>query len=268
MADMSFLPEDYLEKKAQRRTSLISLSLFAVVMAAVVAAFFVTDRQRSDIKNQQKAVNAQFIEAAKRLEQLETLQQRKQQMIHKAQVTATLLERVPRSLILSELINGMPMTVALTELTLDTRTIRETRSLASSALDDAKRKAAAKSKKPETEIFSTEVLLRMSGTAPTDLEVAQLMSTLGQCPLFTDVNLTISEEASLEERTFRKFTIEAKVNQDTDLRKYEPKMVQRGQRNPLDGSAPDSTNKPDLPQTPSPTDQASGHRTAIVPENR
>jgi hypothetical protein len=31
----SFLPEDYLDQKAERRTNLISLSLFGIVMVSV-----------------------------------------------------------------------------------------------------------------------------------------------------------------------------------------------------------------------------------------
>ena len=35
MSTASLLPEDYLAEKAERRTNLICLSLFAIVMAAV-----------------------------------------------------------------------------------------------------------------------------------------------------------------------------------------------------------------------------------------
>ena len=35
MADSNFLPEDYVEKKTQRRTNIISLTLFVVVMTGL-----------------------------------------------------------------------------------------------------------------------------------------------------------------------------------------------------------------------------------------
>ena len=41
MPQSSFLPEDYVTERAERRSSLISVVLFVVVMFGVVAAFFV-----------------------------------------------------------------------------------------------------------------------------------------------------------------------------------------------------------------------------------
>ena len=45
MTDSSFLPEDYLAQKTERRTNLICLTLFAIVMLGVFAAFWITNRQ-------------------------------------------------------------------------------------------------------------------------------------------------------------------------------------------------------------------------------
>src|SRR5687768_945733 len=94
----SFLPEDYLEKRTQRRTNLICVSLFCVVMLGVVGAYFAVHRRGAQMRARLVEVNHRFEEAAKRLDQLEELQGRKQQMVHKAKVTAALLERVPRTL--------------------------------------------------------------------------------------------------------------------------------------------------------------------------
>ncbi len=230
MPDMSFLPEDYLEKRLQRRTNLICVSLFVVVMAAVVAAALVTDRQRTEVRALQEKVNNDFAEAAKRLEQLETLQARKQQMMNKARVTATLLERVPRSLILSELTNLMPATLSLTELGLETRVVRASQSLSMTALEKAKAAARANGDAdapPEIVVPETEVLMQLEGTAPTDVEVAQFMAALGQCPLFKDVNLAFSEEVTLDERNQRRFRVDLALNQDIDLKRFEPARVAR-----------------------------------------
>ena len=88
MAEMSFLPEDYLERRNQRRTNVISLSLFVVVMSGVIAAFLVTDKKRIEVRAQKQQIDTDFAEAAKRLQQLDQLQERKQQMMRKAKVTA------------------------------------------------------------------------------------------------------------------------------------------------------------------------------------
>ena len=45
MSNTSFLPEDYLDQKADRRTNVVSLTLFGIVMVAVFAAFLFTNQQ-------------------------------------------------------------------------------------------------------------------------------------------------------------------------------------------------------------------------------
>ena len=114
----SFLPEDYLDQKAERRTNLISLSLFGVVMVSVFAAFLVTNRQWSQVKTARGAVNEQYAQAAAQIETLNELEEQKNQMLSKARLAAALVERVPRSILLSELINRMPNRLGLVELEL------------------------------------------------------------------------------------------------------------------------------------------------------
>ena len=234
-----FLPEDYLERRLQRRTNFISLTLFVVVMGAVVAAFFVTDRQRVHVRQLQEQVNRDFEEAAKRLEQLETLQQKKQQMIRKAQVTAALLERVPRSLILSELVNAMPTTLSLTELILDSRPSKNPRRAeALTAIEEAKRKSLAATKTPaanEAQVPELDVAMQLVGVAPTDLEVSQFMTALGRCDLFSDVTLLFSEQFIMKDQEMRRFRVDLLVNQGVDLGKFTPTVVEKDIRSDVMG---------------------------------
>src|SRR5262245_51798045 len=120
MAKQSFLPEDYLERKVQWRTNIISLTLFAVVMLGLVAAFFVTNKARAEVRTMQQQVNMDFQHAADALRKLDELQQRKNDMIRKAEIAGVLVEKVPRSLILSEVVNSMPATMTLTDLQMET----------------------------------------------------------------------------------------------------------------------------------------------------
>ena len=73
MSHSSFLPDDYLAQKADRRTNLICLTLFGVVMAAVVGAFLVTNRQRTEALAEQKSVNAAYQQAAEEISLLREL---------------------------------------------------------------------------------------------------------------------------------------------------------------------------------------------------
>lgn len=241
MANTSFLPEDYIERKIQRRTSLFSLVLFTLVMGGVLAAYMVTDRQRTEARADLEAMNAKYAEAARRIEQLDQLQQRKQRMMQKAKVTSVLVERVPRPLIFSELINNMPISMGLLEIELSTRVLPP-KIVPQTAIEKAKLDAAANAGKdslmtPEVEIKPTESTLQVIGVGPTDVTVAQFMTTLGKSPVFRDVNLAYSEEITIDGQNMRKFRIEMTLNPQIDVQKIEPLMVKRElKQNPMAGT--------------------------------
>jgi Tfp pilus assembly protein PilN len=113
MNNDSFLPEDYLVQRAERRTNIISLSLFGIVMVAVIGAFFVTNRQATMVKQHQESINDQYQQAGIQIQELTQLESQREEMLNKAELAAALVERVPRSILMAELINRMPERLAL-----------------------------------------------------------------------------------------------------------------------------------------------------------
>lgn len=231
MKNVSFLPEDYQRQRQRRRTNLVCLGLFTVVMGGIVAAFAVTDRQRGEVRRQLEAVDADYQDAARRLEQLDELEQRKQQILHKANITSVLIERVPRSLILAEIINRMPSAVSLVEMRMETRAARQAPPIARSALDSAKAlKEQGKSAPVEPQlpqIKPTEVTIQLTGLAYTDVQVAHFMTQLGRSPMFNDLNLSFSQETIVGRMTLRRFSVDMKLNQEVNLRGIELLRVAR-----------------------------------------
>ena len=226
--DLSFLPEDYLEKRAQRRTNVLSVILFLIVMGGVIAAYYVTNEKRSNVQKLQTHVNEQFRKAAEQLAKLKELQAKKDHMIRKAKVTSVLVERVPRSILLSEMINKMPTNLSLIEMDLESKAVRKP--MARTALE------AAKNKKKQQgdpnlvdmpEVPEMAVTIRLTGVAPTDLEVSEFMTALKMTELFDSVNLVTSEQTIIEDEKMRRFRLEVTVNQDVNLHDYEPTLVRR-----------------------------------------
>ena len=239
MEKTSFLPEDYLQNRIHRRTNLICLTLFVIVMAGVVGAFLVTNQQRVEVLRQQRQVDKNFEQAAARLEQLKGLQDRKQRMLQKAKVTAMLLERVPRSNILAELINNMPDLVSLVNLELETKVDKTKRHKPRTSLEAAKQKVRRKktrgknADRPEEQtprIVPTRVIITLTGTAATDVDVADYMTSLDRSPLFEMVNLLFSEQILIDDEPVRKFKVEMLLNQNLPMNDFEPKLVKRSLR--------------------------------------
>ncbi len=246
MMNSSFLPEDYLTQMAERRTNVISLSLFAIVMAAVIGAFFVTNKQFNMVRRDQASINERYQQAGMQIQELTQLEKQREEMLDKAELAAALVERVPRSILMAELINRMPERLALLEFDMKSERMKPvaTSAAASGQKDSAGRLIAA----PKGERAKTvkdagqtvqkvdppryEVMITMVGVAPTDLELSSYMMQLNGFSLLKGVTLEYSEQKEIQGRTMRQFKIAMGLDPNADVRRIEPLKTPR-LRNPL-----------------------------------
>ena len=240
MTNASFLPEDYIEERAERRTNLISLILFGVVMIAVFAAFLVTNRQWTQVRASQEAINSQYQLAASQIDDLTQLEQQKEQMLNKAELAAALVERVPRSILLAELINRMPPRLSLLEFDLKSEKVRPIRPLPNSrgrgrgtSPKRAQTRQQASSEPEKIEIPRRIVTVSLIGVAPTDLEVSRFMAALTSYSLLQEVTLDYSRERDVDNRTMRQFGIRMKLNSNADVRRIDRSIDPEKMRDPM-----------------------------------
>lgn len=245
-ARRSFLPEDYIERRTESRTNMFAVSLFAIVAFCVVAAFLVTSRRWHDVKQQQEQINVRYAQAAKDIEQLKELESKREALLQKAELTTALIERVPRSILLAELINRMPLDTTLLELEVKSTRIADepppepkgakkgAKKDAKSSKNDSKtarrsKDGSAESDEPKPVIsaprFKTSVML--IGVASTHNSVAHFVAELQKCPLLREVELKFSEKAVIEERELNRFRIECQIKQEADARRIEPLAAPR-----------------------------------------
>ena len=131
--NVDFLPENYFEKKAQRRANAICLALFVLVVAGVAAGFVVTERRQRAVDREAAAVTAEMSEVRVALDKLESLEKTKKQMMVKVRLIAALLEPVPRSLVLATATNNLPEGVTLTSHKLETKELKSATAAPSNA---------------------------------------------------------------------------------------------------------------------------------------
>lgn len=236
----SFLPEDYIEKKAENRNLFIAVFLFIVVTLGVVGAFFVTNRQWSTVKARQQEINRHYATETAKIEQLKVLEAQKQEMLEKAEVTTALIEKVPRSILLAELINRMPQELTLTELNLKSKRLAEPkprpapnqpkagqpRTLAT-ARPGAPRPGEKPEPPPKPAPPRYEFKIEILGLAGADEEIADYHRALVDCPLLEKVEILYSGDVKVEEVRMRKFRIECMVRSNADARHIEPLQVPR-----------------------------------------
>lgn len=227
----SFLPEDYVQRRTEARTNLLTLSLFAVVLLGVVGAFLVTNRAWNTIRLEQEAINVEYTQEAAKIDQLKELERQREQMIEKAEITAALIERVPRSVLLAEIINRMPGEVTVLELELKSTRVDPAPPPAPAAqgqpakiapkvrsLMDTGQGAAADAEASKIRAPKYESAMRIVGVSRANEQIADYLQSLKSSPLLSRVELAYINEATIDKQAFRKFEVLATIRPDADAR--------------------------------------------------
>jgi Tfp pilus assembly protein PilN len=229
---LSFLPEDYLVRKAQHRTNVLCAGLFVVMIGAITVAFVVADRSTKAAETRHNVVDAQYVEASRRISQMQSLQQKQQVLARQAELASSLIDRVPRSYMLAEITNVLPVGVSLTDMEMSSR--KRIVAVVDRSTAFEKKRAAKNTDKtsgkdmvlpPPPDVY--DVGIKLTGVAQTDAQVAILLGKLKDSRLFQNVELLISAQLESNARrqngaeetpdTLRKFTIDLLLNPSADI---------------------------------------------------
>lgn len=205
-----FLPEDYTQRREQHRTAILFIGLFVAVMGGILGAFLFSHSMQRKANAEGEEINRKYEEAGSRLDARRDLDARMREMTAKAEISAMLLERVPRSRLLKEFSELMPKGVSLINLELRSHDVAPAPVVKSDTEDPNK---PPEIQRPPEQI----VTLNLTGIAPSDELVAKFMTALVHSPILSDVNLLFSEEFKNKDETVRRFRIEMHINKDADL---------------------------------------------------
>ncbi len=225
--ELSFLPEDYLERKARRCANILCGALFIVVMVGIVSAFMLSERSMRSLDAQLADVDFRYGEAAERIHAVEMMHSKQRQIVQHAELAASLVEKVPRSNILAEFTNALPPGTSLLDLAMESkpRPLAAPTGTAFEQKQRALQEARAKMPGAAPDAPVMDVLLRLTGVADNDVQVAQFITKLNQSKLLKDVNLVISDVFQTEKATLRRFQIEMMLNPDAEVREGPPEKV-------------------------------------------
>jgi Tfp pilus assembly protein PilN len=225
---LSFLPEDYLETKRQKRTNVICTVLFVLIMAGIVTTRLVIEKSLRLAEAENADVCKQSAEAATRIEQDRQLQQKQLKMNSQAELTASLLEKVPRSVLLAELTNAKPLGVSFLDVILDSK-LKQGGPQAQAGKTQFEMKRAAeeetKGAKPAPQAKLYDVTVKVTGICDNDVQVSQFIANLNRSKLVKDVNLLISDEFAVGTLKMRKFQLEMMIDPAAEV---QPGTMARG----------------------------------------
>ncbi|MBS3735021.1 MAG: hypothetical protein KGY99_08840 [Phycisphaerae bacterium] len=209
MPSINLLPDDYYKRRCQKRANTLCLVLFAVVMAGVVAAVLLSERRVARAEQVARDVEQQYQRAAQRIEQMQQLENEKARLDRKAQDTAALVERLPRSTLLALVTNWLPEYASLECFELETEQAK-----ASSAAGRSKfaRVSRERSGAAPPEI----VTLYITGRAKTDVDVGQFLARLNASRIIRSARFVYSEAKVYNDVPVREFQVEAVLNGNVD----------------------------------------------------
>jgi Tfp pilus assembly protein PilN len=224
MANINFVPDDYVQSNESRRANLMCLVLFSVVIAALAGAFVTIQVRQRACSAEDALITAKTARMQESIKQFEQLQEKRKEMMRTALTTAELLESVPRSVVLASLTNTLPAGVSLTRLELEQKEL--TRAVPSMAkkppVVNKYQAAQAQPAEPEMQPSpekNTETHLDIEGIAPSDIQVAAYIERLGNSALLSDVALVESKEIKVNQVAFRDFRLKAVLDREIHLTK-------------------------------------------------
>jgi len=232
MLNINFVPDDYTQSNDSRRTNLIYLVLFAVVMTALGGSFVSIKIRQRACRISEELVNARMTEIQEAIKQFEELQTKKREMMKTALTTAELLEPVPRSILLASLTNNLPPGVSLSEVNLVQKQSKQSTPVVktskyqvaqaqktASQSNGSQQAAQSQSNEPENPEKLLETHINIGGIAPSDLQVASYIEQLSNSSLLDNVALIESKEYKLQDSTLRQFKLSAMLRKNAHLTK-------------------------------------------------
>jgi Tfp pilus assembly protein PilN len=219
MANINFVPDDYVQNNESRRTNIMYLVLFGVVMIALCGSFMTIKIRQRACGIKEKLVNTKMTKIQEAIKQFEELQTKRGEMMRTALTTSGLIEPVPRSVLLASLTNNLPQGVSLLKLSLvqknagglpyqnPTSKYKATQTQKAGANDPQ----ASQEKMLDTNID-------IEGMAPSDLQVAEYIERLSSSILLDNVALVESKEDKAKDgTTYRHFKLTAMLKKEIHL---------------------------------------------------
>jgi hypothetical protein len=229
MVNINFVPDDYAQSNESRRTNLIYLILFAVVMTALGGSFASIKIRQHSCQTSEELINARMTEIQEAIKQFEELQTKKRDMMKTAVTTIELLEPVPRSILLASLTNNLPPGVSLSEVNLvqkqlkvNTPVAKTSKYQAAQAQRSASRTNGYQQENPERLL---ETHIDIGGIAPSDLQVASYIEHLSNSSLLDNVALVESKEYIHQDNTLRQFKLSAMLRKNVQLTKEDIEVI-------------------------------------------
>jgi len=218
MHEPSLIPDEYVADRVEARRTSVGVVLFVVVMVCVVSAFFFTNRQWDTVRARQEEVRTQYGDVSAKIARMEALRTARDRLVERAELTSALVAHVPRSYLLTGLVDRLPPRVSWTSLALTSTEISPEIERPDPSADRLSRggpfaapvrdrgtNPVDRSVDPAPKRFETMVV--MTGIAPDEVDVSLYVAALQRFELLRSVMPDSTEVIDIGDIPMRKFKL-------------------------------------------------------------
>jgi len=224
MSLINLLPQDYYQRRQGRRTNVLCVILFVVVMAGIVSASMVSRSNAKETQAVMSNLNRSFSQAAQTISQMKTLRNQRQTILDKRKRIEALQDPVPKSIVLAVLTNARPDGVSLLHVKLDSRFIQQKVPTKNMTVNTTKGQSPPPA--PETSM-QPSVTVDIIGLAHTDFQVARYLANLTDSGLTDSVDLSYTQNYMTADdkkpgneifRNLREFRLKCSLKKNIDAK--------------------------------------------------
>jgi hypothetical protein len=233
MSTINLLPDDYHKKQAQMRANVLCVALFVIIMGGVAWASVISQEKHEQLQEDRAVVNAKYQQTQRVIQTLHDLEGRKKGMEKKANDTAGLMEKLPRSFLMARLVCECPEAIRLYGMEVYLTDKPGGRAGTKHAQVRRQMRGAGRS-------YMTEVVLSGFVKGGTDRDVANYLGALEALPFVARADLVQSSDARSEDHMIRKFLFKLAIAPGVDAIDYVgPADIARGEQRDTPSSAAD-----------------------------
>ena len=250
MQQSSLIPDEYVADRVERRRTMVGSVLFVVVMTCVVGAFLVTNSQWDTVRARQAEVKVSYDDVSAKIARMEVLRSSRDDLVRRAELASALISRVPRSYLISGLVDRMPPRVSWISMDMESSEIREPQPRPDAADDRLQPRGPAaapvRSRGPNAHAPGEEVELTprryqtsivLTGLAPDEVDVSMYVAALQEFELLQSVMPDSTEIVEIDDIEMRRFKITMSVDIDVEEGFAMPMIGGGGSMTTVDDSA-------------------------------
>ena len=201
MREVEFLPAWYPQVRRRRRFVMLQAWMTLVVLGGLGTYLTFAGRNVREYEARLARVDRELTASRSELKVIEELMTLRKDLVQKSQVLAKVGSHAEAARLLATLDEAMPKSTALLELSLITE---ETQTTATSG--------GARATVQKEPVMDRRLNVKLTGVAPTDVEVASFLDKLTGKPFLDDVRMTGSKPRLDNGRVMREFEVYFSMN--------------------------------------------------------